>query len=556
MPELRFLAELHFLRPFWLWGLVPALALYALARWRDDPTRRWRSLIDPHLLEALRVKPKGRALLGPADLAVLALVLCCLGAAGPAWEREPSPFTEDKAPLVVALDLSESMLAIDVPPTRLDRAREKIRDLLVRREGARTGLVVYAGTAHLVLPPTDDVSALETYLAALDPSLMPREGKAAAAALARAQQVLDGDATPGSILFVTDGIPVDEREAFRAHAASRKEGLLVLGLGTSEGGPIRRGRGFATDGTGRPLTARLDREGLEALGRETGAFVATATLDDRDVDRLQAHIQRHLEAVRQAESSARWKDAGVWLTIPVALLGALWFRKGWTLGWTAALLVGLCAGTAPSAPAQPAPAAPVRRPPAEEGWRQAAGHPWRFADLWLTPDQQGRLAWERGGYAAAAALFEDPMWRGVAACRAGDWDAAVDAFAQLQSPDGFFNLGNAYARRGDLPLAVEAYERALALRPGWREAREDRDRVAALIPKRKKQSEDEEGRADPNQPPDQVKFDDRGKKGRAGRIEVSRAQMGEVWLRSLTTSPAGFLRQKFAAQAAAAGERR
>ena len=223
MPDLGPVADLHFLRPLWLWGLLPAVVLYLLVRRRDDPTLRWRGLIDPHLLEALRVRPKGRGFPRPAGVAFAALVLGCLGAAGPTWEREPSPFTEDKAPLVVALDLSESMLAIDVPPTRLDRAKEKLRDLLARREGARTGLVAYAGTAHLVMPPTDDSAALETYLAALEPDVMPRPGKAAAAALARAQEVLARDETPGSILFLTDGIPAGEQAAFRNAAAGRRQ---------------------------------------------------------------------------------------------------------------------------------------------------------------------------------------------------------------------------------------------------------------------------------------------------------------------------------------------
>ena len=537
MPDLGPLTDLHFLRPLWLWGLLPAVVVYLLVRRRDDPTLRWRGLIDPHLLEALRVKPKGRGFPRPAGVASAALVLGCVGAAGPTWQREPSPFTEDKAPLVVALDLSESMLAIDVPPTRLERAKEKIRDLLARRAGARTGLVAYAGTAHLVMPPTDDSAALETYLAALDPDVMPRPGKAAAAALARAQEVLARDETPGSILFLTDGIPAAEQAAFRKAAAGR-DSLLVLGVGTSEGGPIRQGKGFATDAAGRRVVARLDREGLEALARDAGVFVATATRDARDVDRLQARIQSHLQAVQAADPKARWKDAGYWLTLPFALLGALWFRRGWTVRWAAVLVVGLGFGAARPALAQPAPA-PAR--PAPEGWR--------FADLWLTRDQQGRLAYEGGDFAGAAALFRDPMWKGVAASRAGDWDAAVDAFARRESPEALFDLGNAYARRGDLPLAVQAYEQALALRPGWREARENRDRVAAFIPKPKKDDE-EEGEEAPDVKPDEVRFDDKGKKGKEARVDVSEKQAGEIWLRGLTTSPAGFLRRKFASQAA------
>ena len=256
----------------------------------------------------------------------------------------------------------------------------------------------------------------------------------------------------------------------------------MLGVGTSEGGPIRQGKGFATDAAGRRVVARLDRDGLEALARDAGVFVATATRDARDVDRLQARIQSHLEAVQAADPKARWKDAGYWLTLPFALLGALWFRRGWTVRWTAVLVFGLGFG-APRGPRSPSRRPRRRGPPRRDGASRTSGSRGTSRDAWPTSG---------GDFAGAAALFRDPMWKGLAASRAGDWDAAVDAFARLESPEALFDLGNAYAHRGDLPLAVQAYEQALALRPGWREARENRDRVAALIPKPKK--DDEEGR--------------------------------------------------------------
>ena len=536
MPELAFPDGLHFLRPLWLLGLLPALLVLLLVRWRDDPTRRWRGIIDAHLLEALRVKPVGRKLLRPVDLIVLVLVMGCLGAAGPAWEREAAPFSEDKAPLVIALDLSESMLAIDVPPTRLDRAKEKIRDILARRAGARTGLIVYAGSAHVVIPPTTDAAAFETFLAALDPSIMPVAGKAAGVALAKAQEMLDRDETPGSILFLTDGIPAKERAAFRTHASTRKEALLVLGVGTSEGGPIRKGAGFVTDSGGRRITARLDKEGLEALASEAGAFVATTTVDAHDTDRIQSRIESHLAEVRDLDAGERWKDEGYWLTLPMLVLAALWFRRGWTVRWLGIVLLGIGLAVPPPAEAQ----------------QGSAG--WRLAELWLTRDQQGRLAFERGDFKEAAQRFEDPMWRGVAAYRAGDWDAAVDAFASLETADALYNLGNAHARRGDLVLAVKAYGQALERRPGWREATENRDRIAALIPAPKVAGRDDEtARWEPNEPADEIRFDDKGKLGKQGKLELSDRQMSEIWLRGLTTSPGAFLREKFRAQNASRG---
>ena len=146
--------------------------------------------------------------------------------------------------------------------------------------------------------------------------------------------------------------------------------------------------------------------------------------------------------------------------------------------------------------------------------------------------------------------FEDPLWKGVACYRAADYACAVDAFARVDSPSAWFDLGNAYAKTGELKLALAAYDKALAARPGWPEAQANRDLLAGLIPKPKK--EDAEEQEEPNEKPDQVKFDDKGKKGKAGKIEIEHLtdeQIAQMWLRGVQTSPADFLRLKFAEQA-------
>jgi Ca-activated chloride channel family protein len=186
----------------------------------------------------------------------------------------------------------------------------------------------------MVMPLTDDKAVLEMYLMALETVLMPVRGKEPAKALELAQQMLERDEVPGSILFVTDGISQDHLAPFVDHQQQSRDALLVLGVGTSQGGPVRSGDSFTTDSAGRRVTATLDRKGLEALSRDAGAFVATVTLDDRDVNSIQRRIQSHLEAVREEDETARWRDFGYYLVYPVTLLGLLWFRKGWTVQWT------------------------------------------------------------------------------------------------------------------------------------------------------------------------------------------------------------------------------
>ena len=530
MPE-WIAADFHFLRPSWLWALVPIAVLYLVLSRDSDPRRRWARVIAPHLLDHLTVRPGRRFSFRPVHLVTAVAALSALGAAGPAWEREVSPFAEDTAPLVIALDLSRSMDAIDVQPTRLERSKQKVRDLLALRRGSRTALIVYAGSAHTVLPLSNDETMFETFLDGLSTSIMPTPGKAPAGALALADSLLARDSVPGSILFITDGIGEDATDAFVDHEARSRDAVLVLAVGTSAGGPIRTGPNqFANDGAGRRIVTTLDRAGLDALSARTAAFVAGATVDTRDVERLHRRIQSNLRQVRQDDPTARWKDAGYYLVYPIVFLALFWFRRGWTVRWSAvALVVGLGGCSPPEA------AGPFAD--------------FHFADLWLTPDQQGRRLAEQGRWPEAAARFEDPAWRAAALYRAADYSGAIDAWALAGGAEADFGMGNALALSGDYPSSVAAYDRALALRPDWQEALENRERVASLIPP---PPEDDPDLPETAPPPtfeaDSVDFgndEQRGERGEVPQELVSDDQLAELWLRRLRTSPADFLRRRF-----------
>src|SRR5215471_14285879 len=196
---------LHFLRPHWLWLLLAVPAIYLSFHIRDDVRVRWKRYIEPDLLDHLIVARKRRWRFRPVDMVAVLIALGAIAVAGPAWKREQPPFTEDKAPLVLALDLSETMNAIDLAPTRLERVKLKLRDLLELRNGGRTALFVYANTAHMVLPFTTDFSLFDLYLNSLSTSLMPRQGKDTAKALHAVEDFLKDESVPGTILFVTDG---------------------------------------------------------------------------------------------------------------------------------------------------------------------------------------------------------------------------------------------------------------------------------------------------------------------------------------------------------------
>jgi Ca-activated chloride channel family protein len=179
--------------------------------------------------------------------------------------------------------------------------------------------------------------------------------------------------------------------------------------------------------------------------------------------------------------------------------------------------------------------------------------PTRFADLWWTADQQGRRLLEQGEPGRAAERFEDPMWKGVAYYREGDFEQAADWFGRVATPEAAFNLGNANALLGRYEEALAAYDAALAERPAWPQAIENRETVAALIAQRLELPEDEQATGEPSLDPDEIRFDEKGEKGQVGEIQQSALtdeQLAEMWLRRLQTSPGDFLRQRFALEAA------
>ncbi|MDW6022887.1 VWA domain-containing protein [Mesorhizobium sp. BAC0120] len=516
------IGDFHFLRPWWLLAILAAVALAWTISRREDVRSRWRGMIAPSLLDHLVLEGGAARRFRPVHLVSAAIALGAIAAAGPTFDRERPPFVDDKAPLAIAIDLSQTMDATDISPTRLERAKLKVQDLLERRKGARTAVFAYAGSAHMVLPLTDDATLVQTYVNSLATRIMPETGKDSSKALRAVQTALASEEVPGTILFMTDGVEPAAFDSFKQNSGGDE--IMVLGIGTEQGGPIKIGEGrFLTDSSGARVFAKMDVSQLQKLQSQTGVQVATVTLDDSDVGWIKRRIQSHLEQ-SQGEGNSRWRDLGWWLTIPVALLGALWFRRGWSVHWASGILLGFALVMPGQSYAQTSP----------------------FMGMWLTHDQQGRLAFENGDYRGAAADFDDPMWRGVAHYRAGEFAEAVDAFAQIDSAESYYNEGNALAHLDRLPEAAQSYLQALKRRPDWPEAKDNLGIIQKLIADREK--EDKDQAQDPNLKPDQIQFDEKGKKGKEGTVNLAE-QSAEMWMRNIQVTPTDLLARKFAIEA-------
>lgn len=511
--------DFHFLRPWWLLGIVLVLAMAWIASRQSDIRARWRDMIAPHLLDHLLISGTQTSRFQPRHLTAALLAIGFFAAAGPTWERERPPFVADAAPLVIAVDLSPTMDAIDVTPSRLERAKLKIHDIVALRKGARTALVAYSATSHLVLPLTDDASLIATYANALETRILQSEGRSVGNALAFANTLLEREPSSGTILFLTDALDEGALNAFKQNDG--RNGVIVLGIGTPEGGPVKsRDGNFVTDRSGARLFPKLDVAAFNRVKDETSVDVATISSDDRDVTWVAGRIATHFEQ-KVAEGNTRWKDMGWWLMLVLVPLAALFFRRGWVIRWTGMLLAAHIA-----LHAEPASAADRK-----------------VVDAFLTQDQQGRRAFERGEFEAAASHFQDSMWRGVAFYRAGKYPEAIDAFAQVQSPESDFNQGNALMQQAKYDEAVASYRRALAKRKDWPEAKANLA-IAEELAKKKKDDEDEQEQ-DPNLEPDEIQFDDKGKKGKEGVMTVAE-QTSEMWMKNIVVSPTDLLARKFA----------
>jgi Ca-activated chloride channel family protein len=415
------LADFRFLRPWWLLAL-PVLAWLAWAWRRRHRADAWDGVVDPQLREYLLEPVRGRRR-WLAWWPWLGAMLALLALAGPSWQSSPQPLWETRAPLVIAVDLSPAMLADDLPPSRLARARARLAALLRERRGGEVGLVVYADDAYTVAPLTEDPANVAVFLDALEPGIMP--GDAAAAAAADAAPAIDRAARllrqagfgRGEILLVSGSRQEASASAAATRAAAAGYRVSVLDAMPPAAAAASGSAAVAAAGRGRSAVLSADDVDLQALGV------------------LHADDGTGMLAGGRRGGSTR-RDDGYWLLLPLLVLAAFAFRRN---GVVAVLALCLLVPWHPAA---------------------AAGIDW-----WQRSDQQAHRRLEQGAQAY----------------RKGDYAAAAQAWRSVPGADAAYNLGNALARQGRYEDAIAAYDRALRERPGMADAIANRKAVQAAI---------------------------------------------------------------------------
>ena len=464
-------SELHLLRPLALLGLIPALIAVALAQWRKRSAGNWEKIINPALLPYLMQGESSKKQRGMLWV-LLAWMITCLALAGPSWQQLPQPVHKKDAALILIMDLSPSMLAEDIKPSRLERARYKLIDILKNRSEGFSALVVYGGAAYTLTPLTEDSNTIISLVPVLHPTLLPEYGSNTEDAIETALELaVNGGYQQGDLLLITDEV---SRSAFNSiQSMISKAGkfrLSILGVGTQQGAPIPTGAGgFAKDPSGAIIIPKLSPASLQMLAQNNGGIYAGMSADDSDIEALLATTEELFpDATKELERSFDlWDDQGFWLVFLLLPIIVLSFRRG-----NIALIL-----LAPLLFSDPVSAL---------GWQ----------DLWKTADQQASEALENGDAAAAQSLFKDPEWRGSAAYKAGDYESAINEFLDFDNADSHYNRGNALAHSGDLDAAIEAYDQALAMNPEMADAQANKELLEQLKQQQEQQQQGSENSED------------------------------------------------------------
>ena len=465
----------HWLRPEWLL-ILPLLGWLLWQRWhREKRAGRWQKILPPAFHRVLLSGGSGRSSKLPWIALGLGWLLALLALLGPSWQRVEQPSQKPEDPLVVMLELTPEMLATDSSPNRLKQARRKIYDLLQNRNDAQTAVIVYAGSAHTLVPLSDDMATSRNLLEALKPSIMPQPGHRADLAIGKALELLDQSALgQGRLLLITSSLSEPERNGIRQALSGHTPPLLILGIGSREGAPVVDESGqFLKDDQGAILLPRLDSPSLRAFALDVGGRYRQARLDDNDLRGLGLlDGPRNLRNDGQTLQLDTWADQGFWLLLPLLLLVACAGRRGWL--FCLPLLFML----------QPQPA-------------QAMS----FTDLWLRPDQQGLRLLQQNKPLLAVEHFSDPLWQGVALYRAGDYAGAARRFAEVNSASAHYNRGNALAMNGELEAAIDAWEQALELQPELEAAAQNKALVEQLLEQQRAAAAAEAETEQPPEPP-------------------------------------------------------
>jgi Ca-activated chloride channel family protein len=398
-------------------------------------------VIAPALQPFMFTKEKQSSLTFPLLAFVLIASIGIIALTGPSWEKVEVPGAKSEAVLMIAVDCSLSMMAEDIQPNRLERAKFKIRDLLDANPGSRVSLYAYSGTAHTVVPICSDYRLITHHLESLSPGIMPVQGTNLALLIEMADSTLKKVEAPSTLLLVTDAIDESQLELLESFVNNSKHSIEILAMATQQGAQVPKNaqKQPITDANGNIVISRLNPDLLFKLQENKKINVNTLTLDSSDMELIANTVRKSINyQADDEESEEQWKDMGFVLVILLVLLMPFWFRKGWMIqyAWIPLLFLMSSCGS-------------------DKSWN----------DLWYTKNYQGQKLSNSENFEEAGNTFESSLHKGVAYYKAGNFDAAAQAFEKDSSANSLYNLGLAYTELGRYEVALKAIELAVEKDP-------------------------------------------------------------------------------------------
>ena len=449
--------DFHFVRPWVLWflaGLPFLLAVYFAGE------RQRQTALNILIAPRLQSRIAGSVSLSKRRwmflFTLLGMACAVVAAAQPRWGFRWEERTSRGRDIIVAIDTSRSMLAQDLKPNRLQRAKLAGQDLLGLLDGDRVGLVAFAGTSFLQAPLTADYDAIQDSLVELDTEIIPRGGTNLTEAIKTAEDAFGkGESEHRALIIFTDGEELEADAVEAARAARQKFRIFTVGLGSAEGGLIpftneRGGTEFVRDNNGAFVTSRLDESRLREIAEAAGGFYVRLENGPAEMQRV---VSEGLGKMKESDADSRFSKQ------PIE-------RYQWPLGAAVvSLVVALFLGDRRRLRVRTSAATVF-----------ACFLPFTADAVPQEEFNKGCDAFKKGNYSEAAQAFG-------AALGTGSSELQIKAA---------YNLANTLARRGagakekaekisEWKDALQHYDRALALEPGFTDARHNRDIVQKAI---------------------------------------------------------------------------
>ncbi len=480
-----------------LW-ILPAMVLLAVYSFRRKD-RLLRTFADHAMWDRLMPDVQQRRQISKFLLMLLGVSLLLTAFLRPRWGFHWEEIKRRGVDIIVAVDVSESMLAEDVKPNRLERAKREITDLVEMLQGDRIGLIAFAGAAFLECPLTLDYGSFRIFLDYLDTELIPVPGTAVGEAIrTAARSFSEGRRASRALILITDGED-HPGEAEKAAESAKEEGIRIftIGIGSEHGAPIplRGGSGdFKKDRRGQVVMSRLRETALQKIALNTGGSYVRSVSGDMDLNKIyEEEIRGKMEAGElKSTKKRRWEERFQWFLFGSILAFAveailsdrkrlrekgkkrprLLFRRQAVQVFFAALGL-LCIGHRPAV----AESAYGKMKKAEGAYEQEdyAEALEGFLDAQVERPDDIPLKYNIGNTQYRIRNFED--------AEAAFW-GVVNAGEPEQRQRAFYNMGNTAYRQGKLEEAVAHYRQALDLDPGDEDARFNLEFVRREIKRR------------------------------------------------------------------------